>query len=154
MNKVFIYTTKIERDIDDGLALSDEAQPHLINISCALCDFETGEAIQVVDLIVNTANEITANDFIANEVANEIGVDEGFAMMLLTMLSRDCIKITDSKASVEAIEIALHRYIRPDALEQTIEQWKGRHMYSDKLSDEYSIVGNINSLKSIIDSAK
>ncbi len=152
MNKVLVYKTKLESKIQNDLSLSNEFQPHLTNLACVLCDEDTGEAIQVFDLVVNTGKELKENDFIDNDSVNEVGVDEGFAMMLFTMLARDCKKITASNDDQEAVVIAMSRYVRDEELNRLVDSFQTHHYHSDLLADDYNLVSNIDNIKEVIES--
>tara|TARA_R110001599_G_scaffold60377_1_gene167880 strand:+ start:2393 stop:2827 length:435 start_codon:yes stop_codon:yes gene_type:complete len=144
MSKVLIYKAEMSGEINENLPLSDNSQPNLTRLSCALCD-KSGEAIQVFDFSVSAA---------VPEGINYESIDEGLALVMFTMLSKSCDKITESKNSHSAIIIAMNRYGREEEVFGLVNDFNDSHEYSEKLGNHYNIVRNVNNLLEIIESAE
>ena len=144
MSKVLIYKAEMSGEINENLPLSDNSQPNLTRLSCALCD-KSGETIQVFDFSVSAA---------VPEGINYESIDEGLALVMFTMLSKSCDKITESKNSHSAIIIAMNRYGREEEVFGLVNDFNDSHEYSEKLGNHYNIVRNVNNLLEIIESAE
>ena len=144
MSKVLIYKAELDGVVNESLPLSDSSQPNLTRLSCALCD-KSGEVTQVFDFSVSAA---------VPDGINYESIDEGLALVMFTMLSKGCDKITESKLDHSAILVAMNRYGREEEIFGLVNDFNDSHEYSEKLGNHYSIVRNVNNLLEIIESAE
>lgn len=109
-----------------------ELQPHIVSLAGVLCNIDTQKVVSSIDLIIKPngweiPEEVTSIHGISTEYALEVGVDEGFAIMMLQLLCGDSDRVAyNSPFDKRIARIASKRYLA----EELIERW-------DKKDDHY-----------------
>lgn len=128
MNTVLFYDTETTGIPDWKTPSDDPAQPHLVQLAAVLCDADTCEIIQSIDLIIKPdgwiiPEEVTAIHGISTEKAFEVGVSEKFAVEALLQIRAGADRVAYNKTfDQQIIRIAMMRYFD----EATTEAWAAK----------------------------
>jgi DNA polymerase-3 subunit epsilon len=104
----------------------DSTQPHLVQLAAVLCNADTRQKLQSIDLIIKPdgwviPEEMVAIHGITTEMANDVGVSERLAVEMLIDLCGDADRIAFNKTfDQRIIRIALKRYKFGD---EAMEKW-------------------------------
>ncbi|KZZ72440.1 DNA polymerase III subunit epsilon [Oleiphilus sp. HI0130] len=126
MNTVLFYDTETT-----GLPIwkersSDPAQPHLVQLGAILCDADTKEVLQAIDLIIKPdgweiPEEVAEIHGITTEKALSVGVSEKQAVDIFLQMRGDALRVAHNKTfDQRLIRIALSRY---DFSDQVRDVW-------------------------------
>lgn len=125
MNTVLIYDTETTGIPDWKIPSDDPTQPHLVQLAAILCNVDTKEIIQSIDLIIKPdgwtiPEEVTAIHGISTEKALEVGVSEKFAVEALLQIRAGADRVAFNKTfDQRIIRIAMKRYFD----EKTMDEW-------------------------------
>ncbi len=157
MKTVLPYDTETTGMPEWKVPSDDPKQPHIVQLAAVLCNADTRQKIQSIDLIIKPdgweiPEEMTAIHGISTELAHDVGVSEKLAVEMLLDLCGDADRIAYNKTfDQRIIRIALKRY---GFGEEIMEKWAQKDNHHDsmrmvqkvhggktmKLADAYNLV--------------
>ncbi|MDA3807558.1 MAG: 3'-5' exonuclease [Thiomicrorhabdus sp.] len=123
-----------------------EVQPHIVSIAAVLCNIDTQKVISSIDLIVKPDNwtipeEMTAIHGITTEHATEVGVPEGFAVMMLQLLCGESQRVAyNAQFDKRIVRIASKRYLA----DELIDRWAIKEDHHDSMRMAQKVYGGKN----------
>lgn len=122
-----------------------ESQPHLVQMAAILCDEETGEVVEGMDVIIKPDGWIIPEETIevhgiTEDIAEAKGIPEQEALQMFIDLYRKCgLRVAHNTTfDNRLIRIALKRYL-PDLIPD--EEWKDKDNYFCTLMKSRKIMG-------------
>lgn len=147
MKTIFGYDTETTGLPDWSVPSGDPCQPHIVQLAGFLCNAETQEVIQSMDVIVKPdgweiPEEMTVIHGISNEMAMDIGIPEKLAVELLLALRGDFERVAYNKTfDQRIIRIALKRFFDDEELE---EKWAVKEDHHDSMRMAQKAFGGKN----------
>lgn len=128
MKTILFYDTETTGLPNWKVPSEDESQPHLVQLAAILANAETKEVIQSFDLIVKPdgweiPDEVAEIHGITTEKALEVGVPEGFAVMMLHLMRGQADRVAHNRTfDQRIIRIGMKRYMAEEAIESWAEK--------------------------------
>lgn len=116
MNTALFYDTETTGLPNWKQPSDDPSQPHLVQLGAILCDIDTAEIVQSLDLIIKPdgwliPDEVAEIHGITTEKAMEVGVSEELAIDLFLEMRGKALRVAHNKTfDQRIIRIALKRY--------------------------------------------
>lgn len=128
MKTILFYDTETTGLPNWNVPSEDESQPHLVQLAAILADAETKEVIQSIDLIIKPEgweipDEVAEIHGITTEKALEVGVPEGFAVIMLHLMRGKADRVAHNRTfDQRIIRIGMKRYMSEEAIEAWAEK--------------------------------
>jgi len=128
MKTILFYDTETTGLPEWKKPSEDESQPHIVQLAAILANAETKEVIQSFDLIVKPdgwkiPDEVAEIHGITTEKALEVGVPEGFAVMMLHLMRGQADRVAHNRTfDQRIIRIGMKRYMAEEAIEAWAEK--------------------------------
>ncbi|MBL4651290.1 MAG: 3'-5' exonuclease [Flavobacteriales bacterium] len=124
-NTILFYDTETTDMPNWKIPSDDVTQPHLVQLAAILCDADTKEIIQSIDLIIKpegweSSKEALETHGITEEFALEHGIPEPYVVGMLELMRGDALRVAYNKTfDQRIIRIAYKRYCK----EELIDSW-------------------------------
>lgn len=145
MSKILFFDTETTGIPDWKIPSDDPTQPHIVQLAALLCDSESQEVLESMDVIVAPNGWVIPDETIelhgiTNERAAEEGIDEKDALYMFLSLYEQCdLRVAHNTTfDNRIIRIALKRYL-PDVISD--EEWKDKDRYYCTLMNARKIMG-------------
>lgn len=125
----------------------DPAQPHIVQLGAILCNADTQNNIQSINIIIKPDGWIIPDDMIAihgitNELARDVGVSEKLAIEMLLDICGDSDRVAYNKTfDQRIIRIALKRY---GFGEEVMDKWAQKDNHHDPMRMYQKVHGGKN----------
>jgi len=118
LNTILFYNVKANGQPRWNLKSDHEKQPHIEEIAAILVDEESQDIIQSINLVVKPDNwDISEDSPYTTEEHVEMGVPEGFAIMMLYLMWNNTKRVTfDKGLNQKLIKTAIARYLQDEPL--------------------------------------